>query len=48
MTGECILKLVDDQTKILNFNNNYDQNMELTEDEVKKIFLLSYKTNTKN
>jgi len=48
MTGECILKLVDDQTKILNFNNNYDQNMELTEDEVKKNFLLSYKTNTKN
>jgi len=36
MTGECILKLVDDQINILNFNNNYDQNMELTEDEVKK------------
>ncbi|KAF0750062.1 hornerin-like, partial [Aphis craccivora] len=37
MTGECILKLVDDQTKILNFNNNYDQNMELTEDEMIEI-----------
>jgi len=36
MTGECILKLVDDQVNILNFNNNYDQNMELTENEVKK------------
>lgn len=36
MTGECILKLMDDQINILNFNNIDDQNMELTEDEVKK------------
>ncbi|XP_016662361.1 uncharacterized protein LOC103310238 isoform X5 [Acyrthosiphon pisum] len=37
MTKECVLKLVDDQTNILNFKNNYDQNMELTEDEMVEI-----------
>ncbi|XP_025202924.1 uncharacterized protein LOC112600011, partial [Melanaphis sacchari] len=37
VTKECILKLVDDQENILNFNDKYDQNIELTEDEMVEI-----------
>ncbi|XP_026804583.1 uncharacterized protein LOC113548103 isoform X2 [Rhopalosiphum maidis] len=37
MTKECILKQVDDQVNILYYNNKYDQNMELTEDEMVEI-----------
>lgn len=43
MTKECVLKLMDDQTNILNFKKNYDQNIELTEDEVKKKILFNSK-----
>jgi len=45
MAKECVLKLVDDQANILNFKINDDQNMELTEVEVKKIFLFNSTTN---
>jgi len=45
MTEECVLKLVDDKANIMNFKNNYEHNMELTEDEVKKIFLFNIKAN---
>jgi len=48
MTKECILKQVDDQVNILNNNNKYDQNMELTEDEVEKLLLFNNKTNIKD
>jgi hypothetical protein len=47
MTKECILKQVDDQVNILNNNNKYDQNMELTEDEVKKLLSFNNITNIK-
>jgi len=43
MTKECVLKQMDDQANSLNFKNNYDQNMELTEEEVKTIFYLTVK-----
>lgn len=45
MTKECVLTLVDNQANIIHFKNNYDQNMELTEDEVKKKILFNSKTN---
>ncbi|KAL5240033.1 hypothetical protein ACI65C_007443 [Semiaphis heraclei] len=37
MTKECVLKQMDNQANSLNFKNNYDQNMELTEDEMVEI-----------
>ncbi|XP_022180665.1 uncharacterized protein LOC111040907 [Myzus persicae] len=37
MTKECVLTLVDYQANIIHFKNNYDQNMELTEDEMVEI-----------
>lgn len=40
MTKECVLKQMDDQSNILILKNNYDQNMELTEEEVKKNFFI--------
>ncbi|XP_015365834.1 PREDICTED: uncharacterized protein LOC107163104 [Diuraphis noxia] len=37
MTKECVLKQMNDQGNISNFKNNYEQNMELTEDEMVEI-----------
>jgi len=35
MTGECILKLMDDHAENSNVQNNYDSKMELSGDEVR-------------